>query len=303
MKSILAQVKQYKRDSILTPIFTALEVLMEVLLPYVTAMIIDQGIQQSDFNKVLLYGGLMLVMASLSLTFGALAGKYGASASSGLACNLRQAIYDNIQRFSFSNIDKFSTAGLITRMTTDVTNVQNAYQMCLRIAVRAPLMLVSSMVMSFIISPRLSSMFLIAIFFLAVVLGLIMIFATKVFNVMFKKYDALNASIQENVSAIRVVKAYVREEHEDEKFKKASGDIYNLSVKAESLLAFNGPVMMLVIYSCIILIAWVGAQLIVGGEMSTGNLTSLFSYVMSIMMSLMMLSMICLLYTSDAADD
>ena len=301
MKSILAQVKQYKRDSILTPIFTALEVLMEVLLPYATALIIDQGIQQSDFNKVLLYGGLMLVMASLSLTFGALAGKYGASASSGLACNLRQAIYDNIQRFSFSNIDKFSTAGLITRMTTDVTNVQNAYQMCLRIAVRAPLMLVSSMVMSFIISPRLSSMFLIAIFFLAVVLGLIMIFATKVFNVMFKKYDALNASIQENVSAIRVVKAYVREEHEDEKFKKASGDIYNLSVKAESLLAFNGPVMMLVIYSCIILIAWVGAQLIVGGEMSTGNLTSLFSYVMSIMMSLMMLSMIIVMITLSLA--
>ena len=301
MKSILAQVKQYKRDSILTPIFTALEVLMEVLLPYATALIIDQGIQQSDFNKVLLYGGLMLVMASLSLTFGALAGKYGASASSGLACNLRQAIYDNIQRFSFSNIDKFSTAGLITRMTTDVTNVQNAYQMCLRIAVRAPLMLVSSMVMSFIISPRLSSMFLIAIFFLAVVLGLIMIFATKVFNVMFKKYDALNASIQENVSAIRVVKAYVREEHEDEKFKKASGDIYNLSVKAENLLAFNGPVMMLVIYSCIILIAWVGAQLIVGGEMSTGNLTSLFSYVMSIMMSLMMLSMIIVMITMSLA--
>ena len=301
MKSILAQVKQYKRDSILTPIFTALEVLMEVLLPYATALIIDQGIQQSDFNKVLLYGGLMLVMASLSLTFGALAGKYGASASSGLACNLRQAIYDNIQRFSFSNIDKFSTAGLITRMTTDVTNVQNAYQMCLRIAVRAPLMLVSSMVMSFIISPRLSSMFLIAIFFLAVVLGLIMIFATKVFNVMFKKYDALNASIQENVSAIRVVKAYVREEHEDEKFQKASGDIYNLSVKAESLLAFNGPAMMLVIYSCIILIAWVGAQLIVGGEMSTGNLTSLFSYVMSIMMSLMMLSMIIVMITMSLA--
>ena len=301
MKSILAQVKQYKRDSILTPIFTALEVLMEVLLPYATALIIDQGIQQSDFNKVLLYGGLMLVMAGLSLTFGALAGKYGASASSGLACNLRQAIYDNIQRFSFSNIDKFSTAGLITRMTTDVTNVQNAYQMCLRIAVRAPLMLVSSMVMSFIISPRLSSMFLIAIFFLAVVLGLIMIFATKVFNVMFKKYDALNASIQENVSAIRVVKAYVREEHEDEKFKKASGDIYDLSVKAESLLAFNGPAMMLVIYSCIILIAWVGAQLIVGGEMSTGNLTSLFSYVMSIMMSLMMLSMIIVMITMSLA--
>ena len=264
-------------------------------------MIIDQGIQQSDFNKVLLYGGLMLVMAGLSLTFGALAGKYGASASSGLACNLRQAIYDNIQRFSFSNIDKFSTAGLITRMTTDVTNVQNAYQMCLRIAVRAPLMLVSSMVMSFIISPRLSSMFLIVMLFLAVILGLIMIFATKVFNVMFKKYDALNASIQENVSAIRVVKAYVREEHEEEKFKKASGDIYDLSVKAESLLAFNGPAMMMVIYSCIILISWVGAHLIVGGEMSTGNLTSLVSYVMSIMMSLMMLSMIFVMITMSLA--
>ncbi|MGI5884218.1 MAG: ABC transporter ATP-binding protein [Candidatus Spyradocola sp.] len=301
MKSILAQVKQYKKDSILTPIFTALEVLMEVLLPYATALIIDQGIQKSDFNKVLLYGGLMLVMACLSLTFGALAGKYGASASSGLACNLRQAIYDNIQRFSFSNIDKFSTAGLITRMTTDVTNVQNAYQMILRIAVRAPLMLICSMVMSFIISPRLSSMFLIAIFFLALVLGLIMIFATKVFNVMFKKYDALNASIQENVSAIRVVKAYVREEHEDEKFDKAANDIYNLSVKAESLLAFNGPAMMLVIYSCIILIAWVGAKLIVGGSMSTGNLTSLFSYVMSIMMSLMMLSMIIVMITMSLA--
>ena len=301
MKSILAQVKQYKRDSILTPIFTALEVLMEVLLPYATALIIDQGIQQSDFNKVLLYGGLMLVMAGLSLTFGALAGKYGASASSGLACNLRQAIYDNIQRFSFSNIDKFSTAGLITRMTTDVTNVQNAYQMCLRIAVRAPLMLICSMVMSFTISAKLSSMFLIVMLFLAVILGLIMIFATKVFNVMFKKYDALNASIQENVSAIRVVKAYVREEHEDEKFKKASGDIYDLSVKAESLLAFNGPAMMLVIYSCIILIAWVGAHLIVGGEMSTGNLTSLVSYVMSIMMSLMMLSMIIVMITMSLA--
>ena len=301
MKSILAQVKQYKKDSILTPIFSALEVFMEVLLPYVTAMIIDQGIQKSDMNKVLLYGGLMLVLAAFSLTFGALAGKYGAAASSGLACNLRQALYDNIQKFSFSNIDKFSTAGLITRMTTDVTNVQNAYQMCLRIAVRAPLMLICSMAMSFSISARLSSFFLVAMFFLAVVLGLIMIFATKVFNVMFKKYDALNASIQENVSAIRVVKAYVREKYEDRKFKKASGDIYDLSVKAESLLAFNGPAMMLVIYSCIIIIAWAGAHLIVGGEMSTGNLTSLFSYVMSIMMSLMMLSMIIVMLTMSLA--
>ena len=301
MKAILAQVKQYKKDSILTPIYTALEVLMEVLLPFVTALIIDEGIQKSDFNKVLLYGGIMLVMAALSLFFGAQAGRYGASASSGLACNLRQAIYDNIQNFSFSNIDKFSTAGLVTRMTTDVTNVQNAYQMILRIAVRAPLMLICSMVMCFVISPQLSLMFVGAMIFLALILGLIMFSAMKVFDVMFKKYDALNASVQENVSAIRVVKAYVREEHENKKFEKAAGDLYNLSVKAESLLAFNGPVMMLVIYSCMILIAWMGAHYIVGGSMSTGNLTSLFSYVMSIMMSLMMLSMIFVMITMSMA--
>ena len=247
------------------------------------------------------YGGIMLAMALLSLVFGVLAGRYAAKASSGLACNLRESIYEKVQTFSFSNIDKFSTAGLVTRMTTDVTNVQNAAQMILRVAVRAPLMLVCSMVMCFFISARLSMIFLAAILVLAAALISIMVRTTKVFNEVFRKYDDLNASVQENVSAIRVVKAFVREEYENSKFERAAGKLNTLFVKAESNLALNNPVMMLVVYGCILAISWFGARFIVAGSLTTGNLTSLFSYVMSVLMSLMMLSMVFVMITMSAA--
>ena len=301
IRTLLGQVGEYKRASLLTPLFTGLEVVMEVLIPYVTAAIIDKGIEAGDIGQVYLYGGLMLLLAFLSLLFGILAGKYAARASSGFACNLREGMYANIQTFSFSNIDKYSTAGLVTRMTTDVTNIQNAYQMILRIAVRAPLMLVCSMVMSFFISARLSIVFLVAILVLAAALVLIMTKTTKIFNVVFQKYDDLNASVQENVSAIRVVKAFVREEHENDKFRRDAEKLYALFVKAEGRLAFNNPVMMLVIYGCIIALSWFGAHFIVAGDLTTGNLTSLFSYVMSVLMSLMMLSMIFVMITMSAA--
>jgi len=243
----------------------------------------------------------MLIMAFLSLLSGVLAGKYAAAASSGFACNLRDGMYENIQRFSFSNIDKYSTAGLVTRMTTDVTNVQNSYQMILRIAVRAPLMLVCSMAMCFLINVRLSLIFLAAIVVLAAALGLIMTRTTKIFDEVFRKYDDLNASVQENVSAIRVVKAFVREEHENNKFTRAAENLYRLFVKAEGLLALNNPVMMLVVYGCIISLSWFGAKFIVVGGLTTGELTSMFSYVMSVLMSLMMLSMIFVMVTMSAA--
>ena len=296
IKTLLKQVKQYKRESLLTPLFTALEVLLEVLIPFITASIIDKGIEQGNIGQVYFYGGLMLIMAFLSLLSGVLAGKYAAAASSGFACNLR-----DIQRFSFSNIDKYSTAGLVTRMTTDVTNVQNSYQMILRIAVRAPLMLVCSMAMCFFINGKLSLIFLAAIAVLAAALGLIMTRTTKIFDEVFRKYDDLNASVQENVSAIRVVKAFVREEHENNKFTRAAENLYRLFVKAEGLLALNNPVMMLVVYGCIISLSWFGAKFIVVGGLTTGELTSMFSYVMSVLMSLMMLSMIFVMVTMSAA--
>lgn len=301
MKVVLGQLKQYKGAALRTMGFTILEVIMEVLLPFITAMIIDKGLQQSDMGTVWRYGILMLVMAAASLFSGAMAGKYAASASSGFACNLRESMYIKIQDYSFSNIDKFSTAGLVTRMTTDVTNVQNAFQMVIRIAVRAPLMLISSMAMSFMISRNLSLVFLAALCFLAVILALIMKKASAVFREVFDRYDDLNASVQENVTAIRVVKAYVREEHENEKFRAAAQNLYNLFVKAESLLALNNPVMMLVVYSCITAVSWFGARFIVAGSMTTGEITSLFSYIMSIMMSLMMLSMIFVMVTMSSA--
>ena len=301
MKTIFGQLKQYRRDSILAPLFTALEVIMEVLLPFITAKIIDEGIQEGSMGKVYMYGGVMAVMALISLMSGALAGRYAASASAGLACNLRKSIYDKVQTFSFANIDKFSTAGLVIRMTTDVTNIQNAYQMCIRIAVRSPLMLVCSMVMSFMINARLSLVFLAAIVFLGCVLGCIMMAARKIFDAVFKRYDDLNAGVQENVSGIRVVKAYVREEYEKQKFTERAEGLYRLFVKAEGLLAFNNPAMMLVVYGCILSISWFAAHFIAGGAMSTGELTSLFSYIMSIMMSLMMLSMIFVMITMSAA--
>ena len=301
IKTLLKQVKQYKRESLLTPLFTALEVLLEVLIPFITASIIDKGIEQGNIGQVYFYGGLMLIIAFLSLLSGVLAGKYAAAASSGFACNLRDGMYENIQRFSFSNIDKYSTAGLVTRMTTDVTNVQNSYQMILRIAVRAPLMLVCSMAMCFFINGKLSLIFLAAIAVLAAALGLIMTRTTKIFDEVFRKYDDLNASVQENVSAIRVVKAFVREEHENNKFTRAAENLYRLFVKAEGLLALNNPVMMLVVYGCIISLSWFGAKFIVVGGLTTGELTSMFSYVMSVLMSLMMLSMIFVMVTMSAA--
>lgn len=301
MKEILKQVKQYKKDSFLTPFYSALEVVMEVLLPFIMAKIIDNGIEKGDMSKVYLYGGLMILAAMMSLFAGVMAGKYAASASSGLACNLREAIYRKIQTFSFSNIDKYSTAGLVTRMTTDVTNVQNAYQMCIRIAVRAPLMLITSMVMSFLINTEMSLTFLIALVFLAAVLGFIMLRAMKLFDKAFRKYDDLNASIQENISAVRVVKAYVREDYEKEKFSKASGNLYKLFTKAEGILAYNNPAMMLVSYGAVILISWMGAHLIVGGSLTTGELTSLFTYIFNAFMSLMMLSFIFVMISMSTA--
>ncbi len=301
MKTVLGQLKQYKRDTFLTMGFTTLEVIMEVLLPFITAMIIDDGLQQSNMPAVLRLGILMLVMAAVSLFSGAMAGRYAASASTGFACNLRESMYIRIQEYSFSNIDRFSTAGLVTRMTTDVTNLQNAFQMVIRIAVRSPLMLIFSMVMCFMINRNLSLVFLGALMFLALVLAVIMKKASSVFKEVFDRYDDLNASVQENVTAIRVVKAYVREDHENDKFQKAAENLYRLFVKAESLLALNNPVMMLVVYACITAVSWFGAQFITAGAMTTGDITSLFSYIMSVMMSLMMLSMIFVMVTMSSA--
>ena len=301
MRKVLQQLKQYKRNTFLCIGLTALEVIMEILMPFVTAIIIDRGLEVSNLPVVYRYGALMVLMAFLSLIFGAMAGKNAAAASSGLSANLREAIYANIQTFSFSNIDKFSVPGLVTRMTTDITNVQNAFMMVIRVAVRAPLNLVFSFAMCMIISPRLSSMFLIAVVFLVIVIGSIMVITLKIFNQVFKRYDDLNASVQENVSAIRVVKAFVREDYENVKFSKASKMLYDLSVKAEGLLAFNNPAMMVAVYFCIISVSWFGAQYIVGGSMTTGDLTSLFSYIMSLLMSLMMLSMVVVMISMSLA--
>ena len=301
MKTVLRQLGRYRRDTWLCIAMTTLEVIMEILLPFITSIIIDKGLEAANLSVVYRYGILMVFMSFCSLAFGALGGKFAASASAGLAANLREAVYNNIQTFSFSNIDKFSVPGLVTRMTTDITNVQNAYMMVIRIAVRSPLMLVFSYAMCLIISPRLSLTFLLAVVFLAIVLGLIMVVTMRIFTEVFSKYDDLNASVQENVSAIRVVKAFVREDYEDRKFSKASGNLYRLFVKAEGLLAFNNPAMMLAVYFCIIMVSWLGAHYIVGGSMSAGELTSLFSYVMSLMMSLMMLSMVVVMITMSMA--
>ena len=301
MKNVLRQLGRYRRDTWLCIAMTSLEVIMEILLPFITALIIDEGLEAASLPTVYRYGILMVVMSFCSLAFGALGGKFAASASSGLAANLREAVYNNIQTFSFSNIDKFSVPGLVTRMTTDITNVQNAYMMLIRVAVRSPLMLVFSYIMCLIISPKLSLTFLLAVLFLAIVLGVIMVVTMKIFTEVFSKYDDLNASVQENISAIRVVKAFVREDYENAKFSKASNNLYRMFVKAEGLLAFNNPAMMLAVYFCIIMVSWLGAHFIVGGSMSAGELTSLFSYVMSLMMSLMMLSMVVVMLTMSMA--
>ena len=301
LKTLLKQIGQYRWAAILTPIFILLEVLLDVLIPYVTAWLIDLGINKGHMGNVLRYGGLMLVMAFLSLVMGILAGRFVAYASTGFAANLRQAMYRNIQRFAFSDIDKYSTSGLVTRMTTDVSNIQNAFQMILRTSIRAPFSMLSSIVMCFVISGRMSLIFIIAAVVLAVVLTLVIKRVSETFARVFKQYDVMNNAVQENVSAIRVVKAFVREDYENQKFELAARGLYQLYVKAESLMAITHPVMNLVVYGCIIAISWFGAQLVVGGQLTTGQLTSLFTYVMSIFMSLMMLSMIFVQITMSAA--
>lgn len=301
IKTLAKCMGKYKKESIITTIFTAVEVFLEILIPFITASIIDKGIQAGDMRKVGIYGGIMLIIAFLSLFCGIQAGKYGAAASTGFACNLREKMYENIQTFSFSNIDKFSTAGLVTRMTTDVTNVQNAYQMIIRSVVRVPLMMICSITMCVIISPRLSIIFLVALIFLGFVLFFIIYKVTPVFTSGFEKYDELNASVQENISGIRVVKAFVREEHENKKFNKAADNLYKTFVKAESFLAFNNPTMMLVVYGCIVALSWFASHFIVSGSITTGNLTSMFSYVMNMLMALMILSMIFVMVSMSAA--
>ena len=301
IKTLAKCMGKYKKESIITTIFTAVEVFLEILIPFITASIIDKGIQAGDMRKVGIYGGIMLIIAFLSLFCGIQAGKYGAAASTGFACNLREKMYENIQTFSFSNIDKFSTAGLVTRMTTDVTNVQNAYQMIIRSVVRAPLMMICSITMCVIISPRLSIIFLVALIFLGFVLFFIIYKVTPVFTSGFEKYDELNASVQENISGIRVVKAFVREEHENKKFNKAADNLYKTFVKAESFLAFNNPTMILVVYGCIVALSWFASHFIVSGSITTGNLTSMFSYVMNMLMALMILSMIFVMVSMSAA--
>ena len=301
LKTLSKQIGEYKKEAVITPVFTVLEVVAELLVPFVIASLIDNGIETGNLRNVCLYGLLMIFLAFLGLAFGILAGRFAASASSGFACNLRQGMFENIQKFSFSNIDKFSTAGLVTRMTTDVTNLQMAFQMCLRIALRAPLMLICSMVMCLLINARLSMIFLAAIVVLAAALALIMSRAMNIFNRVFHRYDDLNASVQENISAIRVVKAFVREDYENRKFRKAAENLCGLFVSAEKLQALNLPVMMFIVYGCIIAVSWFGARFIVSGSMTTGNLTSLFTYVMTAFSSLMMLSMIFVMMTMSAA--
>ena len=301
MKIVLKQAGKYAKDAYITMGLTCGEVFLEILMPFITAIIIDDGLKASNISVVVRYGILMVAMAIASLGFGALAGKFAAKSSTGFAANLREAIYNNVQTFSFSNIDKFSVPGLVTRMTTDITNVQWAYMMCTRMAVRAPLNLIFSFIMCLIICPQIAPTFGIAALFLVIVLGAIMVVTIRIFNKMFDGYDDLNASVQENISAIRVVKAFVREDYEDKKFSRASTVLYRLAVKAESLLAFNNPAMMLSVYFCIIMVSWMGANLIVGGSLTTGDLTSLFSYIMSLLMSLMMLSMLVVMITMSLA--
>ncbi|MBD5500865.1 MAG: ABC transporter ATP-binding protein [Lachnospiraceae bacterium] len=301
LKTLGAQVKEFKRDSFMTPVFMILEVVMEMIIPIMMASIIDKGVDVGDMNHIYRMGGCMILAAIAGLFFGIMGGKYGARASTGFARNLRKAMFENIQTFSFANIDKFSTSGLVTRLTTDVTNMQNAYQMILRMCMRAPISLIIAMIMSFLISAKLASIYLIAVIILGVILGIIVTNATKHFTQAFPKYDDLNESVEENVSAIRVVKAYVREDYENEKFKKASGNIYNIFRKAENIVSWNGPVMNLAVYSCILLISWVGAKMVVGSALTTGQLMSLLTYCMTILMNLMMLSMIFVMITMSVA--
>ncbi len=288
-------------DSIITPVFMILEVILETIIPLMMASIIDDGVEAGNMEHIYIMGSLMVVTAFVSLWAGVMGGKYGSRASTGFARNLRKAMYENIQTFSFSNIDKFSTSGLVTRLTTDVTNIQNAYQMILRMCMRAPASLICAMAMSFYVNAKVALVYLAAVFILGIILFILIKFTMKYFQQVFKKYDALNESVQENVSAIRVVKAYSREEFEKSKFMTASGNIYSMFVKAEKMIALNSPVMQLAVYSCILLISWLGAKMIVGGSMTTGELSQLLTYCMNILMSLMMLSMIFVMITMSMA--
>ena len=301
LKTLGAQVKEYKKASIATPVFMILEVIMEMIIPLMMASIIDDGVEAGNLHHIYVMGAWMIVAALIGLFAGVMGGKYGAKASTGFAKNLRQAMFENIQTYSFSNIDKFSTAGLVTRLTTDVTNLQNAYQMLLRMCMRAPASMIVAMAMAFMINARLASIYLVAVILLGCCLFFIMSRASKYFQQAFPKYDDLNASVQENVSAIRVVKAYVREGHETSKFQKASGNIYNIFCKAEKNISYNAPLMQFTVYSCILLISWLGAKMIVGSSLTTGELMSLLTYCMNILMSLMMLSMVFVMVTMSMA--
>ena len=301
LETLTRQIKQYKTASILTPVWTALEVTMDVMIPYVTALLIDKGINTGDMQNVYRYGAIMLFMAFLSLVFGILGGRCSAYASTGFAANLRSAMYHNIQRLAFSDIDKYATSGLITRMTTDVNTLQSAYQQILGISVRAPFKLVLSILMCLVIDARLALVFFVALAVLSISLYLIITRVARLFQQVYAKYDELNQSVQENITNIRLVKAFVREDYESKKFAHAAENLYRLYVKAESLMALNHPVMNMVVYGCIIALSWLGAHYIVEGTLTTGELTSLFSYVMSILMSLMMLSMAFVMLTQSAA--
>ncbi len=301
LKTLLAQVREFKKASFLTPFFMILEVLFETLIPLVMASIIDKGVETGDIGHIYRMGALMGVLALMGLYTGVMGGKYGAKASTGFARNLRKAMYTNIQTYSFSNIDKYSTAGLITRLTTDVTNLQNAYQMILRMCTRAPASLICAMTMAFLINAKLASIYLIAVIFLGFFLFMILRKASKCFQEVFQKYDDLNAGIQENISAVRVVKAYVREEYETSKFQKACNWVYELFVKAEKLVVMNMPLMQFTVYACILGISWLGAKMIVGRNLTTGELMSLLTYCMNILMSLMMLSMVFVMVTMSIA--
>ena len=297
IKKLAVYAREFKKEALLSPVCIAIESIMEVLLPMLMASVIDNGVNQGNMSYVLKMGGLMLVIAFISLTAGGLCGKYAAIASSGFARNLRKAMFSKIQDFSFANIDKFSTAGLVTRMTTDVTNVQQAFQMTIRICVRAPFMLLFSLFMCMKLAPQVSWVFLAALLFLGTAMALIVTNAFPRFRKMFKQYDHLNASVQENLAGIRVVKAYVREDHETGKFLEQSGKVRDLSIGAEKIVMLNSPVMQLTMYSCIMLISWLGAKNIVAGTMTTGTLMSLFTYTMQILMNLMMISMIFVMLT------
>ncbi len=301
LRSILKEVKEFKMASIMTPVFMLLEVVMELMIPYLMASIIDEGVEKGNLDHIYKVGGMMVVVALLGLFAGMAGGRYGAKASTGFARNLREAMFNHIQTFSFANIDKFSTAGLVTRLTTDVTNIQNSYQMCLRMAMRAPASMICALVMVFMVNAKLARIYLVAVILLAIILFFLIRHATKFFRQAFPKYDELNASVQENVSAIRVVKAYVREKEETSKFHRASQNIYNIFVKAETNVVYNGPIMQFTVYTYILLISWLDAKMIVTDELTTGDLTSLLAYCMTILMNLMMLSMVFVMLSMSMA--